>query len=321
MSLSITQSSTRHLPHVDLAGGIDGPRPSDSLVYATGQAFSGPSHRDPHAATAFDRWTSLVEVCASIRPTSLNALGPASSPLHFTSPFPDNPPLCLLPTSMVRAAFSDTEDEPRATLANSNEHGMIPRNRKRHACELCDKAFDRPSTLKTHLLVHTGITPFSCHICGRRFGVQSNCNRHIKRCAIREERFLARRSEFQALQSETNSHFPQIQPTTEKKLSGPRSPSPHNVSKPKRPRRKRSPSVTWIPHSLASFTISTTSPPAPLPLPPVRPKVAHEERDSYMSHHAQPYTEEGWSGRLPGPAPLSEHGYASVFQRRYSSRD
>jgi hypothetical protein len=176
MSLSITQSSTRHLLHVDRADSVDGPRPApDSLVYATGQPFSGPAHRDPHTAAAFDRWTSQVEVCASIRPTSLTVLGQA--PIHF------NPPLRLLPaiSSMVRAPFSDTEDEPRATLANRDEHGMTPGNRKRHACELCDKAFDRPSTLKTvsldaahayqcsvqsylifahwqHLLVHTGIT-------------------------------------------------------------------------------------------------------------------------------------------------------------------
>ncbi|KAF8588532.1 hypothetical protein K439DRAFT_641451 [Ramaria rubella] len=201
---------------------------------------------------------------------------------------------------MVQAPLSDVEDEfePRSLcLSPLHNEPYISRNRKKHACELCDKAFDRPSTLKTHLLVHTGITPFSCHLCGRRFGVQSNCNRHIRRCVIREELFVARRFEFQALQSKTQDTCLEIphSPRTPSYIS--RSVSPTMISKPKRPRRKRSPAATWIPHSLASFTIPTICSPAPLPLPPVRPKATREERDSYILYHDQPYTKEGWSGR------------------------
>lgn len=113
---------------------------------------------------------------------------------------------------------------------------------------------------------------------------------------------MARRFEFEALQSKQSDPFPPIQSTVQVKQTSSPSPSLPRVSKPKRPRRKRSPTVTWIPHSLAAFTLSTTFPPAPLPLPPVRPKVAHEERDSYIVCHDQPYTEEGWSGRRKLPS-------------------
>lgn len=56
---------------------------------------------------------------------------------------------------------------------------------KKHACTMCHKRFDRPSTLRKHLLVHTGEKAFVCDTCGRRFGVASNLNRHVKRCILK----------------------------------------------------------------------------------------------------------------------------------------
>lgn len=148
-----------HVAHNGLLDGVDSRRSSvASLPHPTGRAISGPSCRDPHPDAAFDRWTSLVEVCASIRPTSLSVLGSPSSPplpLSDLHPLRDNPPLPLLPglSSMVRAPLSDIEDDPREAPTNyNNQHNMIapnPRHRRRHQCELCDKSFDRPSTLKT----------------------------------------------------------------------------------------------------------------------------------------------------------------------------
>ncbi|KAF8798291.1 hypothetical protein BYT27DRAFT_7203402 [Phlegmacium glaucopus] len=60
-----------------------------------------------------------------------------------------------------------------------------PSREKKHACTMCHKRFDRPSTLRKHLLVHTGEKAFVCDTCGRRFGVASNLNRHVKRCILK----------------------------------------------------------------------------------------------------------------------------------------
>ncbi|KAF8878454.1 hypothetical protein BD779DRAFT_1663823 [Infundibulicybe gibba] len=61
---------------------------------------------------------------------------------------------------------------------------MLSRQKK-HACTMCHKRFDRPSTLKKHLLVHTGEKAFVCDTCGRRFGVASNLNRHVRKCILK----------------------------------------------------------------------------------------------------------------------------------------
>ncbi|OCF38759.1 hypothetical protein I317_07465 [Kwoniella heveanensis CBS 569] len=44
---------------------------------------------------------------------------------------------------------------------------------RRHVCPVCDKRFNRPSSLNTHMAVHTGAKH-----CGRRFSVSSNLRRH-----------------------------------------------------------------------------------------------------------------------------------------------
>ncbi|WVQ92987.1 hypothetical protein IAU59_000050 [Kwoniella sp. CBS 9459] len=51
---------------------------------------------------------------------------------------------------------------------------------RRHVCPVCDKRFNRPSSLNTHMAVHTGAKPYVCNRpdCGRRFSVSSNLRRH-----------------------------------------------------------------------------------------------------------------------------------------------
>ncbi|TRM62914.1 hypothetical protein BD626DRAFT_43054 [Schizophyllum amplum] len=53
---------------------------------------------------------------------------------------------------------------------------------KKHVCTMCNKRFNRPSSLRIHLNTHTGATPFRCpwpH-CGREFNVNSNMRRHLR---------------------------------------------------------------------------------------------------------------------------------------------
>ncbi|KAG7442554.1 uncharacterized protein BT62DRAFT_905534 [Guyanagaster necrorhizus] len=57
----------------------------------------------------------------------------------------------------------------------------FPSSRK-HVCTLCDKRFNRPSSLNIHVNSHTGAKPFPCPFpaCGRAFNVNSNMRRHYR---------------------------------------------------------------------------------------------------------------------------------------------
>ncbi|CCL98944.1 uncharacterized protein FIBRA_00951 [Fibroporia radiculosa] len=179
--------------------------------------------------------------------------------------------------------------------------------KKKHPCWMCHKRFDRPSTLRKHLLVHTGEKAFSCDICGRRFGVQSNLTRHAKRCAQRPMNIAMSRAAASAAASSTSadaasgenatdagpppdeplastSSAPVPAPSRTRKRARGTSPAagdtrsppsadnvaPSSSSKGKRVRRAPSPS-RWVPDSLRLYDLTLPSKGTPVPLPPVRP--------------------------------------------------
>ncbi|KAI8356651.1 hypothetical protein BD560DRAFT_406505 [Blakeslea trispora] len=64
---------------------------------------------------------------------------------------------------------------PNTSITNNN-------SMNRYRCNQCQKTFSRPSSLRIHILSHTGEKPHICpHSgCGKRFSVQSNMRRHLK---------------------------------------------------------------------------------------------------------------------------------------------
>ncbi|NWI96934.1 ZBT38 protein, partial [Pitta sordida] len=49
---------------------------------------------------------------------------------------------------------------------------------KPYICELCQKQFQSPSTLKMHMRCHTGEKPYTCKTCGKCFSVPGNLQKH-----------------------------------------------------------------------------------------------------------------------------------------------
>ena len=69
-------------------------------------------------------------------------------------------------------------------LSGINSDLVCQGNKIVHVCRVCNKLFQRPSTLKTHMNSHTGERPYFCpnDSCKRSFSVRSNMNRHYRKC-------------------------------------------------------------------------------------------------------------------------------------------
>ncbi|KDQ17595.1 hypothetical protein BOTBODRAFT_646663 [Botryobasidium botryosum FD-172 SS1] len=212
---------------------------------------------------------------------------------------------------------------------------------KRFACSGCDSTFERQSSLKQHMLTHTGERAHQCKLCGRRFSIPSNLRRHTKSCEAAKRRSGAESSsklttQPSASQDIYSSPLGGLVPVGSTPPREARRPSPYSkathapdindisgssTSRVHTSRRPSSSARQWLPPSLAHFsnasTLSSTPPftqssaarftAVAIPLPPVRPAPNEgEERDSYHVSSRWPYHPNHWEGRLPGPGLLGD---------------
>lgn len=174
-----------------------------------------------------------------------------------------------------------------------------------------------------------------CHTCGRRFGVASNLNRHVKRCILKPVNTASRTNQPEMASSDPvvasreAVSVPAPETSTTSACTITATPSDSDSRPNKRPRdestsspadqpkasakrRRRAPSPSqWIPTSLLPFNLfpAESTKATTVPLPPVtavKDEVSNEwieERNSWDENVGlTPYHPCGWKGTLPGPA-------------------
>lgn len=145
---------------------------------------------------------------------------PTSEPVT-PSPYPVQPPLCSISSSLAASIITNNDpppslDEPntlemlqkraqevldnasQGLLANNladelafrkSKGSLSPYDSKtgrnepffKHRCRYCGKVFGSDSALQIHIRSHTGERPFKCNVCGSRFTTKGNLKVHFQR--------------------------------------------------------------------------------------------------------------------------------------------
>lgn len=114
-------------------------------------------------------------------PSTLATLAAAAAAAH-PQPFTNTSTSSIPQLPHLKSPTSLHNNNNITPSSPQHVNHQIPANLTGKKCPVCGKVCSRPSTLKTHYLIHTGDTPYKCQWmnCTKSFNVKSNMLRHLK---------------------------------------------------------------------------------------------------------------------------------------------
>lgn len=100
-------------------------------------------------------------------------------------PYYDVPPLnFFLPGTddELSSAALESSADLAASRRRRSSHSDPPKN-KVFPCTICGRKFNLKCNLNRHNLVHTGVRNYGCEVCGQRFVLRQHLKKHLERHA------------------------------------------------------------------------------------------------------------------------------------------
>ncbi|KAL1006752.1 hypothetical protein UPYG_G00076390 [Umbra pygmaea] len=150
--------------------------PSGTIVALTDQGRAG--MRCLRAVTTSTNQTILLPQLAYTYTTTTTASSPAGTETQEKT---------TLQISSIKEERQDTSSEGVSTIEEQNDSDSAPSRKKMrktesgmYACDLCDKIFQKSSSLLRHKYEHTGKRPHECGICRKAFKHKHHLIEHMR---------------------------------------------------------------------------------------------------------------------------------------------
>lgn len=109
-----------------------------------------------------------------------------SEPQLFTLPETDSNrvlitelPMGTSHTSQLAILPQDASDLSHPNYRMGYSSQMSGHFKKRHVCDICNRAFTQRGSLKYHRMLHTGEKPFQCNVCNKSFRIRAPYDAHM----------------------------------------------------------------------------------------------------------------------------------------------